>query len=108
MEMVNRSFILKTDSFRYFMQKFERCYEDISNDPIIAFFAVVLRPENKDQVIIRFVISEGESWDDWMEQAYAIRFLEETKSVVKSIETEHQEIIKCSPGGGVWWTEDMV
>ena len=108
MKMVNQCFILKTEGFHFFMQKFESCYDDISTDPIIAFFAVVLRPEHEDQVIIRFVISEGESWNDWLEKAYAIRFLEATESVVQSIETEHQEIIKCSPGGGVWWTEDVV
>ena len=108
MKMVNRRYLLNTDCFSSFMRKFESCYEDISQDPIIAFFAVVLRPNHKDQVIIRFVISEGESWDDWVQQAYAIRFLEVTESLVQSIETEHQEIIKCSPGGGVWWSEDVV
>ncbi len=94
MIIIERKFNLKPDCREKFLNILSDYFVNIDNDPHVKTYAIVTTNSQNNCVITRFIVENSESWEKRMQQEYVCEFLKKSESLVDSIQTDTQPIIK--------------
>lgn len=94
MILVERTFHLQSGNANQFLNRLAECENDLQNDSSIQTYAVLQNENAKNDVIVRFILTESANWEDRMQQDYVTSFLADTSEYTQSIDTTFQDVVK--------------
>ena len=94
MQLIQRKFILNPGAEAEFLKCLDDVADDLHADQDFLNYSILCQEENKDEIILQFLLNDDAIWEDNLQLDYVQKFRQETSSLVDHVDELRHNVIQ--------------